>query len=343
MLDLGYALWRLNNLPPKTVTFVSWDKNQSQVVFNDKYVPIYLLKEKLALHGYDLGTTWDYSIQRSDLVLNASVFYDFPDNVSEKSFLWLLESPITVSLPVGKEEENKYRKIFTWNPDFDGVDKYVYIPIPYDYKEFDVTSEDIRKKDVLVVQVAGNNYWGDAYQLRRDDTLWFLEQAPNDYKFAGPYWDIFKETLSQRLKECFDEKYYGYVNDKKTFLKQGKFSLVYENASAKGYVSEKIYDAMSAGTVPIYWGAPDIENHVPKACFISRSDFKTMEELHSFLKNMSDDTYLKYIECISLFMKNGKNHPNAIDRVFNIITDEMVFGNGLYNQVVLSLKRFLAY
>ena len=45
-----------------------------------------------------------------------------------------------------------------------------------------------------------------------------------------------------------------YDNDKKVYLKQFLFNICAENASVKGYVTEKIFEALEAGTIPIYWG-----------------------------------------------------------------------------------------
>jgi hypothetical protein len=39
------------------------------------------------------------------------------------------------------------------------------------------------------------------------------------------------------------------------------FSVVIENSSEPGYFTEKIVDSMACGSVPIYWGAPDIARH----------------------------------------------------------------------------------
>ena len=36
------------------------------------------------------------------------------------------------------------------------------------------------------------------------------------------------------------------------------FSIAHENASYPGYFTEKILDCFATGTVPIYWGDPDI-------------------------------------------------------------------------------------
>jgi hypothetical protein len=48
-----------------------------------------------------------------------------------------------------------------------------------------------------------------------------------------------------------------------------KFVLVAENDRKEGYVTEKIFNAMLAGAVPIYFGAPDIETYVNPARFIN--------------------------------------------------------------------------
>ena len=57
---------------------------------------------------------------------------------------------------------------------------------------------------------------------------------------------------------------------KKEYLKKFKFNICAENASGKGYVTEKLFDAIESGCIPIYWGGvekdfvePEIIN--PKA------------------------------------------------------------------------------
>ncbi len=47
----------------------------------------------------------------------------------------------------------------------------------------------------------------------------------------------------------------GYrVKDKQKWLEQYKFNLCFENSSYPGYLTEKLFDAFSAGCIPIYWG-----------------------------------------------------------------------------------------
>ena len=48
------------------------------------------------------------------------------------------------------------------------------------------------------------------------------------------------------------EKEYG--DDKKAYIQQFCFNICAENASVKGYVTEKLFEALEGGTIPIYWG-----------------------------------------------------------------------------------------
>ena len=57
--------------------------------------------------------------------------------------------------------------------------------------------------------------------------------------------------------------------------KQYKFVIAFENACATDYVTEKFFDPLIAGAVPIYLGAPNINEFAPgEHCFIHANDFK---------------------------------------------------------------------
>lgn len=56
---------------------------------------------------------------------------------------------------------------------------------------------------------------------------------------------------------------------KHDFLKQRRFTIAFENSSARGYTTEKIVDALLAGSVPIYWGDPSIAEQFDERCYIN--------------------------------------------------------------------------
>ena len=70
-------------------------------------------------------------------------------------------------------------------------------------------------------------------------------------------------------------------------LSQYKFALTLENFRYAGYVTEKIIDALVAGVIPVYLGAPDISDFVPAAAFVNLEDFSSPRSLESFLDQLS--------------------------------------------------------
>ncbi|MCL4244889.1 MAG: alpha-1,3-fucosyltransferase [Candidatus Dadabacteria bacterium] len=78
-----------------------------------------------------------------------------------------------------------------------------------------------------------------------------------------------------------------------------KFTVAFENASDADYVTEKFYDPLIAGSVPLYLGAPNIEEFSPgENCFINVSDFEGPESLSRFLLDLSRDPgrYSEYFD-----------------------------------------------
>ncbi|MGC4118202.1 MAG: glycosyltransferase family 10 [Myxococcales bacterium] len=83
-------------------------------------------------------------------------------------------------------------------------------------------------------------------------------------------------------------------DDKLEVLALCKFGLAIENAAYPGYVTEKIFDVLRAGAVPVYRGAPDIEDFVPAGCFIDYGRFESPKALWSHLRAMSEGDWARY-------------------------------------------------
>jgi len=67
--------------------------------------------------------------------------------------------------------------------------------------------------------------------------------------------------------------YRGPAVTKGDVLSAAKFNLIVENMYWDGYVTEKIFDALQFGCVPIYFGASDVEDHIPAELFIDGRRF----------------------------------------------------------------------
>jgi Glycosyltransferase family 10 (fucosyltransferase) C-term len=66
-----------------------------------------------------------------------------------------------------------------------------------------------------------------------------------------------------------------------------RFALAIENTRFPGYVSEKLFDCLLAGTIPVYLGAPDVERYVAREAFVDARAFGGYAELDAHLRGMS--------------------------------------------------------
>jgi hypothetical protein len=76
-----------------------------------------------------------------------------------------------------------------------------------------------------------------------------------------------------------------------------KFTLAFENSIARDYVTEKFYDPLMAGSVPVYLGAPNIADFAPgDHCFINAADFSDAAALAKYLNflDADDEAYRAY-------------------------------------------------
>jgi hypothetical protein len=77
-----------------------------------------------------------------------------------------------------------------------------------------------------------------------------------------------------------------------------RFTLAFENSIARDYVTEKFYDPLCVGSVPVYLGAPNVAEHAPAAgSYIEISDFEGPAELAAYLLRVSadEDEYASYL------------------------------------------------
>jgi len=73
-------------------------------------------------------------------------------------------------------------------------------------------------------------------------------------------------------------------DDKVRIMQHYKFHAAFENGNVDDYVTEKVYLALKAGTIPIYYGASNIDSFVPSGSIIRVDQFESLEELASHLK-----------------------------------------------------------
>jgi hypothetical protein len=103
--------------------------------------------------------------------------------------------------------------------------------------------------------------------------------------------------------------------DKAKTISEFKYVLCIENTILDGYITEKIFDAMIHGSVPIYLGAPDIKNIVPGNCFINLSNFDMQNNLIDHLKCISLEEWNMYRENINNYLNSNDFKKHKIENI----------------------------
>ena len=292
---------------------------------------LWLLREKFKDKGIHLNTVDVNVKERVAFELHMDVHRS---KTSAQAYLFLWETSAICPNNERETLRSRYRRIFTWDDRLVDGCRYVKFCLPVFRHPSPFSMMGWCGRDLLCCAIAGNKAlakW-DASQLyskRVESIRWFERNASHEFDLFGIGWDrpparsslidkiLFKVSsrLNGKSKSCPFPSYRGPVVSKHDTLKRYRFSICYENMSElPGYITEKIFDCFFAGCVPIYWGASNIFDYVPRECFIDRREFADHETLYDFLTSMSEADYITYQMAIQTFLTSlaaEKFYPEA--------------------------------
>lgn len=282
------------------------EKNKVFYLDNERdfiFEPMQKLKEYFEQKKISINTNDINKIEDSDVIL----LYRFDlklilrlwlDSKLDKS-IYIPMEPEVVEKIHSKKNIKKMSKIFsrilTWNDEIIDNKKIVkyHVPMPYQRE----TSKVDFKLKKLLVNISGfkNSKAKNELYSERIKTIQYYERNHlEDFDLFGMGWN----------KDKFIS-YKGSIANKIEILKKYKFSLCYENMkNIKGYITEKIFDCFYASTIPIYWGAGNINEYIPKECYIDRREFNSEDELYNYLKNMSENEYNERLNKIKEYLNS---------------------------------------
>jgi alpha(1,3/1,4) fucosyltransferase len=306
---------------------IYFDKEQAKMHVRDNaFAKYHVLDKVFKKNGYEIATCDINTIEESEVVIYMDLSKKIPlEKDMHKSFLIMNESPLVRPNNFDISKHKYFNKIFTWSDEL--VDDIKYFKFNYSF----IIPKDIPKnfiKPGLCCMIVGNKdskHQNELYSERKKLIKWFEANQPDDFDLYGVGWNEyrFKEIkpirafnripfLKNIMFRCFGEKhpsYKGKAVSKFKTMQDYRFAVCYENIrSISGYITEKMLDAMFAGCVPIYWGADNVIQHIPKECFIDKRDFQTYEELYQFMRGMNKTTYLKYLNEIEKFLNSDQGY-----------------------------------
>jgi alpha(1,3/1,4) fucosyltransferase len=103
--------------------------------------------------------------------------------------------------------------------------------------------------------------------------------------------------------------YRGPVASTGETLARYTFSICFENMVMEGWVTEKPFDCLRAGCIPIYLGAPDIERWLWPECFVDMREFGSYDELRAFLRDLSPDQVQGYRDAGREYFSSDQFRP----------------------------------
>ena len=218
------------------------------------------------------------------------------DSVKSKiKIFWLLE-PRAVN-PTGYnkiiEKEHKFDYILTYDKDLlSRGDKYIeYVVAQSRVSDID---SGIHPKSKMVSMIASNKRLTNGHRYRHE----IINAIHSKHKF-----DLWGSG-------------YRYFNTKNEPLKDYYFSVSVMNSKIDNYFTEVLVDNFRLGTVPIFWGCPNIEKYFDTNGIIT---FDTIEDLDKILTNLSVDDYHNRLYFIEKNLNLSKSFVSTDDIIADIL------------------------
>lgn len=320
-----------------------FDRHQTRIPIRDQALDkYYALYDAFKVAGFDIATDDINPIEGSEIVIYTDMPKRLPtEAMIDKSYLVMMESPLVRPDDFELEKHRYFHKLFTWSdPLVDGV-KYIKFHYAFTIPDSIPKRPDKKKLCCLIVGNKSSSHPDELYSERRAAIRWFEQHHPEAFTLYGTGWDehtftgprllrafnripIVKKAMFRLLHEPYPS-YRGRVVNKYATMQEYRFAIAYENIKdQEGYITEKIFDAFFAGCVPIYLGASNITDYVPKECFIDKRAFATYEELYRHMTTMDEDSYLGYLERIEAFLKSRAADPFRVESFAKTIVDTVV-------------------
>ena len=148
---------------------------------------------------------------------------------------------------------------------------------------------------------------GDLYGERRAIAREAERSMPDFLDVFGPGWN------GEQISWCplYPNRPYRCWRDQVEISKEElsaeyRFVMAYENFRGwRGYISEKIFDAWQAGSVPVYLGEERIAEFVPREAFVDARNFRTRRELLAYLQSCLEPEWREMREAGQEFLRSA--------------------------------------
>ncbi|XP_061097661.1 4-galactosyl-N-acetylglucosaminide 3-alpha-L-fucosyltransferase 9-like [Conger conger] len=152
---------------------------------------------------------------------------------------------------------------------------------------------DIAMRYATIVKTEENNF---KIPSKNKLVCWIVSNWNPSYRRVAYYYELKRHIDINVYGRAFGRPVRG--EDFDATIASCKFYLSFENSIHKDYITEKLYNPMSVGTVPIVLGPSrqNYENFVPGDSFIHVDDFPSPQKLAEHIRflDKNEDMYQRY-------------------------------------------------
>jgi hypothetical protein len=123
-------------------------------------------------------------------------------------------------------------------------------------------------------------------------------------RWAELLWEMKQRRWPDPVYAALAAAWKGTVASKSETLSRYKFSICFENMILPGWITEKIFDCLAAGCVPVYWGAPEVADVIPADSFIDMRQFGGFADLRRFLHGLTAAQIARYRDAGRAFLES---------------------------------------
>jgi hypothetical protein len=242
---------------------------------------------------------WDGITVFTDKMLAAVDQVDCPVKVA-----WLIEpyDLIPYMYDQIKTIEDKFDFVFTYEETLLKHNPDIYKFHPCDCSGIEFHSHKLHEKTKLVSMIYSEKTWLFGHRLRHIIAKTLIPQMGYDKI------DFFGRATENPL-ELKSEGTNPYM-----------FQIAIENAQRRFYFADKIYDCFVTGTVPIYWGAPNIGDFFDMRGILT---FNHPNELKEILESLSPEKYESMLDGVRENFERVKKYIRPDDLLFENIVDRL--------------------
>ncbi|GAA4370366.1 glycosyltransferase family 10 [Hymenobacter saemangeumensis] len=295
------------------------------------------LRRLLAEHGIALATQEVHPPSESAIVIShdhSLPFQAMRRAPGQKWYLLLYETATYHPHNYQPENQQVFDRIFTYNETVVDNRRFFLYRYAIDFESYPpfqrVTEAEFNRRKLCTLVAAAFGISpaqpgsGSLLHERYQALKWFSDNHPEELDFFSRGIDekelqslrgagllrrvlpaAFFTWLGHRRRRVFDRVFRGSIppDDKISRLRDYRFAIAYENTgNVPGYLSEKLFDCLAAGVIPIYLGDPTVTKTIPADCFIDRRLFPSYEALYAYLKQMDYAEYARRIASIEAYL-----------------------------------------